>query len=102
MRIEVLYIADCPNHQLAVDRVRDALRSAAISGQVEEIEVRTQAQAETLRFIGSPTVRINGLDVEPEARAVDHFGLGCRSYLEDGRRSGLPSSNLLRLSLLDE
>jgi mercuric ion transport protein len=69
---------------------------------VQEVEVCTNAEAEALRFIGSPTVRVNGFDVEPEARAVQHFGLGCRSYLENGLRSGLPSSDLLRRSLQEQ
>ena len=101
MKVEVLYIADCPNHQLVVDRLREVLRSAAISERIDEVEVRTSAEAEALRFIGSPTVRVNGLDVEPEARTVYHFGMGCRSYLDNGRRSGLPSVDLIRRSLPD-
>ncbi len=99
MKIEVLYIADCPHYPSAVDRVRHVLRSVSLSEIVEEIEVCTSGEAEALRFIGSPTVRVNGLDVEPEARSVNHFGMGCRSYLENGRRSGLPSTDLLLHSL---
>jgi len=99
VKIEVLYIADCPNHQPTVDRVRDVIRSVSPSAKVEEVEIRSSTEAESLRFIGSPTVRVNGFDVEPEARSVQHFGLGCRSYLENGRRSGLPSVALLRHSL---
>src|SRR5258708_21877074 len=72
-----------------------------MSESIEEVEVRTSAEAEALRFIGSPTVRVNGLDVEPEARVVHHFGMGCRSYLDNGRRSGLPSVDLIRRSLPD-
>jgi mercuric ion transport protein len=101
VKFEVFYIADCPNHQPVVDRVREVLRSAAMSERIEEVEVCTSAEAEALRFIGSPTVRVNGLDVEPEARAVHHFGMGCRSYLDNGRRSGLPSVDLIRRSLPD-
>lgn len=102
MKVEVLYIADCPNHKPTVERVRDALRDAGMREMVQEEEVRTQADAEAMRFLGSPTVQINGLDVEPEARAVQHFGLGCRSYAEDGRRSGLPSSDLIRRALQEK
>ena len=99
MKVEVLYIADCPNHKPAVECVRDVLSSAGMPEMVQEVEVRTQADAEAMRFLGSPTIQINGLDVEPEARAVQHFGLGCRSYAEDVRRSGLPSSDLIRRAL---
>ena len=102
MKIEVLYIADCPNHKLAVERVRDVLHSVGMPEMVQEVEICTQADAEVRRFLGSPTVQINGLDVEPEARAVQHFGLGCRSYSEDGRRSGLPSSDLIRRALQEK
>jgi mercuric ion transport protein len=102
VKVEVLYIADCPNHKPAVERVRDVLRSSGMQEMIQEVEVRSQADAETMRFLGSPTVQINGIDVEPEARAVHHFGLGCRSYVEDGRRSGLPSSALIRRALQEK
>jgi mercuric ion transport protein len=102
VKVEVLYIADCPNYKPTVERVRHVLHSAGMREMVQEVEVRTQADAEAMRFLGSPTVQINGLDVEPEARAVQHFGLGCRSYLEDGRRSGLPSSALIRRALQEK
>lgn len=101
MKIEVLYIADCPNHQAAVERVREVLWTMGMPAIVEEVEVRTQADAEALRFLGSPSVRVDGLDVEPEARPVQYFGLGCRSYAENGRRSGVPSMDLIRSALKD-
>jgi mercuric ion transport protein len=99
VKVEVLYIADCPNHTPVVDRVRDVLRSTGMPQTVQEVEVCTNGEAEALRFLGSPTVRVNGLDVEPDARAVQHFGLGCRSYAENGSRSGLPSVELIRRAL---
>ena len=102
MKVEVLYIAECPHHMLAVKQVREALRAVNMPEMVEEVEVRTKADAEAWRFLGSPTVRVNGLDVEPEARGVQHFGVGCRSYLEDGRRSGLPSKDLILRALQED
>jgi len=95
VKVEVLYIADCPNHKPAVERAREALHSMGVPQTVEEVEIRTEADAKELRFLGSPTVRVNGVDVEPEAREIQHFGFGCRSYPEGGRRSGLPSSELI-------
>ncbi len=97
MKVEVLYIAECRHHMPAVERAREALRALGIPEMVEEVEVRTKADAEAWRFLGSPTVRVNGLDVEREARGVQHFGVGWRSYLEEGRRSGLPSKDLALL-----
>jgi len=99
LKVEVLYIADCPNHKPAVEQARKALREAGIPVVVSEVEIRTKAEAEAWNFPGSPTVRVNGVDVEPEARAVTHFGFGCRSYVENGRRSGLPSRELIGRAL---
>src|SRR5260370_9125599 len=95
MKVEVLYIAECPNHKPAVEQAREALRTAGMPEVVNEVEVRTKADAEAWRFLGSPTVRVNGLDGEPEARGVQHFGVGGRSYVGNGRRSGLASKDLL-------
>jgi len=66
---------------------------------VEEIEIRSDEDAKVWSFVGSPSVRINGLDIEPEARHVRHFGLGCRSYAENGRREGLPSEELIERAI---
>ncbi len=102
MKVEVLYIAECPHHEPAVEQVRAALRAVGVPAVVEEVEVKTKADAEAQTFLGSPTVRVNGLDVEPEARGVQHFGVGCRSYVEDGRRSGLPSKDMIQRALQEE
>lgn len=99
MKIEVLYIADCPHHKPVIERVRDVLCAAGIDDPVMEVEVLSTMDAEERGFFGSPTVRIDGLDVEPEARATRHFGLGCRSYAENGHRSGMPSRELIRRAL---
>ena len=99
MKVEVLYIAGCPNHKPAVEQARAALQAVGVPASVGEIEVRTKADADTWQFLGSPTVRVNGLDVEPEARGVQHFGVGCRSYIENGIRSGLPSKELIQTAL---
>lgn len=102
MKVEVLYIAECPHHEPAVEQARAALRFVGVPAVVEEVEVKTKADAEAQRFLGSPTVRVNGLDVEPGARGVQHFGVGCRSYVENGRRSGLPSKDLIQRALEEE
>ena len=58
MRVEVLYMEDCPNHREAVEIVRTALRAAGQPEQIRQVEVRTPAEAEAHAFLGSLTVRI--------------------------------------------
>jgi hypothetical protein len=101
LEIEVLYFKGCPNHKPAVEQVRKALQAEAIAGSVNEIEVRDAAMAAETRFIGSPSVRVNGVDVEEAAREAESFGFGCRTYFEDNRRSGLPSVELIRKALVN-
>lgn len=96
MKVEIFYFAGCPNHVPTAERVRALLEQEGVRAEVEEIEVRTPEQAEALGFLGSPSVRVDGVDVEPEARGVKTFGFGCRTYVEEGRRVGVPSAAMVQ------
>lgn len=99
MNVEVLFIAGCPHHKPAAELARQALQAVGLPMVVQEVEICTKEDADAWRFLGSPTIRVNGLDVEPEARMVRHFGVGCRSYRQDGHASGLPSMELIKVAL---
>jgi hypothetical protein len=99
MKIEVLYFSGCPNHAPAVERVREALRDEGLSGEIAEIEVPDTETAQRLRFLGSPSIRVNDLDIEPEARSRAVFGMMCRTYTDACCTSGLPSGELIRSAL---
>src|SRR5258707_482763 len=101
MRIEVLYFEGCPNHEPAVERVQQVLKEEAVSAEVLQVNVGDASTAQQLGFLGSPSVRVNGLDVEPTARSVRDFGMMCRTYMVEGRREGLPSRDMLRRSILE-
>jgi len=92
--IQVLCVAECLNCQPAVDRVRQVLRSEGVDARVEEVLVAEEAAARSLHFPGSPTVRVNGVDVEPSGQSA--FGLACRLYA-DG--TGLPPEQALRRAI---
>lgn len=96
MKVEVLYFQDCPNHRPAIERLIDILREEGVSADVAELEVPDAAAAQALGFLGSPTIRINGVDIDPAARSAIGFGLMCRTYTEAGVRTGLPSRELIR------
>jgi hypothetical protein len=63
MKIEVLYVAECPSHPAAVKLVRDVLSSEGVAAEIREVLVADEAMATDLAFSGSPTIRINGRDV---------------------------------------
>ncbi len=97
MRVQVLYFAGCPNHEPAVDLVRRVTAELGVVVEVEEVEVSSGDDVAALRFLGSPTIQVDGLDVEPAARARTDYGFSCRMY--DGR--GLPSREALAQSLAE-
>jgi copper chaperone CopZ len=99
MKIEILYFDGCPNRGLTVERVNETLRQEGLTADMVEINVRDDATARSVGFLGSPSVRIDGLDVEPSARPLQAFGMMCRTYIKDGKRVGLPSSELIRAAI---
>jgi len=99
MKIEILYFDGCPNHKPALERAHQLLREEGVSAQVLEVNVSDASIAQSVGFLGSPSVRVNGVDVEPEARAAREYGMMCRTYSVDGGREGLPSREMLRQAI---
>lgn len=95
LKIEILYIEDCPNHRATVSLLEDISNRAHLDAEIEEIEVKDLGTATAMGFLGSPTVRVNGLDIEPDARASREFGMMCRVYASGGRRVGVPPEDVL-------
>jgi hypothetical protein len=96
MKIEVLYVPDCPNRAVALERLREVLLGEGFPKLVNEVPVTDAEMAQSLKFPGSPTIRINGQDVEPQTEKAAAFGLMCRLYA-DG--TGAPSEVKLRAAI---
>jgi hypothetical protein len=91
MKVELLVFEGCPNWGPARDLLRASMASLGIAGEIQEIQVESQEQAQTLGFPGSPTLRVNDQDVAPLPDGVEP-AMGCRTYLVQGRRQGLPDA----------
>lgn len=66
---------------------------------VERIIVDNEDDARRLGFLGSPTLKINGVDVEPSARQRTDFGMACRVYRLGGRVLGAPPREMIQQAL---
>ena len=93
--IEILYFDGCPNHQPTLELTREVVAELGLEADIHEVLVETPEAATERRFLGSPSIRVNGRDIEPEARGQTDFALSCRMYGE----SGVPPRELLVAAL---
>jgi hypothetical protein len=94
MRVEILYVPGCPNYQPTFERLQAVLASEAVKTGIHGISVTNEGEAKALLCPGSPTVRVNGEDVELHQVSVP--SLACRLY---ANRSGVPSEESLRVAI---
>jgi hypothetical protein len=97
-RVEFLWWEGCPSYEEALARLREAMDQVGLDpGSVDVRHIDTEDEAATERFTGSPTIRIDGRDLQP---TDDPTGLTCRIYrLRDGRVSPTPDPADLRDAL---
>lgn len=96
MSVEVLYCDGCPNHEALLAHLRRLVACAATKDEVTLRRIESQREAERERFLGSPTVRVNGADVDPGASQRTDFGMKCRLYATpEGLRGTPPDAWLL-------
>ena len=72
--VRVLHIPGCKNAAVTVSLVSDVSDNMGLVADLQVIEVRDQEQAETLQFLGSPTVQINGQDIDLAVRGKSTYG----------------------------
>jgi hypothetical protein len=100
-RVELLWWRECPSWERALGTLREVMEAAGLDpGSVDVREVDTADAARAERFVGSPTIRVNGVDIQPPGEG-EPAGLTCRIYLRrDGRLSPLPDPDDLREALV--
>jgi hypothetical protein len=97
--IELLYFDGCPNHEALLPRLREIVADSDVSAEVDLRRISDDNAAQRERFLGSPTVRVDGHDVEPGAERRSDFGLKCRLYRTASGVSGQPDKEWLRAAL---
>ncbi len=96
MKIELLYFDGCPSHETLLPRLRKLLARADVDVPVHERRVESDAAAQRERFLGSPTLRVDGEDIEAGAGERTDYGLKCRLYpTREGLRGAPPDEWVL-------
>lgn len=105
MKIEILYFDECPNHKPALDLLKQVVNEENVDASINSIDITTDEMAQKMKFLGSPSIRINGKDVAGDGEAiaigVQGYSRKCRIYSESGTLSGLPDKETLRKAVVE-
>ena len=97
-RVDVLVFEGCPEVEATIEEARRAIAVAKVETELRVFVVDSDVEAKRLRFLGSPTVRVDGVDVDASARGRADYGVQCRLYSVAGRlRLRSPASGSDRL-----
>jgi hypothetical protein len=99
MTVELLYLPGCPNHQEAADLVRNVLQEEGVVANLIEISVCGFDEVKARGFPGSPTLRVNGRDIEDVPSAGLPIGFACRTYSIGGKQQGVPPRSWLERAI---
>jgi hypothetical protein len=98
--IEVLYVQDCPHYPATLALVERVRAEVGIDTELRISLIDDQAAAVQAQFPGSPTVRVDGHDVEPGSEPATEYIVACRLYRLEHRFAGQPEERWVREALL--
>lgn len=111
IKIQILYFEGCPGYPKAKEAVLESVKELGVDAKIEEILIDTEEKAVQYKFLGSPTVRINGVDVEEAAyggksatspKLKEEIFFGCRVYHYEGRQLHYPPKDLVKKAIQDK
>jgi hypothetical protein len=97
--VEILYFDGCPNHEPAVALVERIDRELGTGAELRLVNVPDQEAATRLQFLGSPTIRVDGVDVDPSSAQRGDYALSCRIFATDRGPAGQPEERWVRDAL---
>ncbi len=95
LKVELLYFEGCPNYKEALQSLKDAMRELQLGDEVDLIEVINSEIAIKMRFLGSPSIRIDGKDIEHAARQNTDYSMKCRRYNHGSELLGYPPREMV-------
>jgi hypothetical protein len=97
--VELLYFDGCPHRRQAAAAIVEAACRTGVRPEVRVTRVSDPRAAVRRRFLGSPTVRVAGRDVEPGADRRSEYALACRAYESENGRAWFPPVDLIAAAL---
>ena len=98
-KIEFLYFEGCPSYKQALDYLKELIDEEKLDANIELVLVESPEDAQKVGFQGSPSIKVNGVDLENNN---DGFSFNCRLYDIDGELTGIPSKEFIRKKILKQ
>jgi hypothetical protein len=98
MRIEVLTFEGCPSGDSAWELARRVAAEVDLAlTDMRRVEITSDTEAQEHRFLGSPSIHVNGEDIESARRGDARYAITCRVYRSpEGSISGVPPATMIR------
>ena len=97
MQIDLLYFDGCPSWQGGLENLKAALEAERLQADIRLVNVADDVQSAHLKFLGSPSFCVEGVDLYPEER--ESYSLSCRIYITPQGAKGTPTVEMLREKL---
>ncbi|HEY5649699.1 MAG TPA: DUF2703 domain-containing protein [Nitrospiria bacterium] len=95
LEIDFLFWKECPSYPKALERLQKVLNDRGLQAEIRHVEVKSEEDAVKWRFTGSPTIRINGRDIDPKMSGDQPYRLTCRVYYNpEGRPTPVPTEDM--------
>lgn len=94
IKMEILYFDGCPSWKPALENLEKVIETEKISAEIGLVKIASPEQAQIEEFLGSPSFRVDGIDLWPEKR--ENYTLRCRIYNSPSGMQGYPTTKMLR------
>ena len=96
MKIQLLHTADCHAWREGLSVLEEALKTNGLEVKYKVVLVETSDQAQTYKFAGSPTIQIDGVDVDPMAKNITLYSVSsCRPYFYQRKSYDYPPREMI-------
>lgn len=94
--VEILYTDICPFWKETLKLINEVAADLKVDVTIKKVKVSSEKDAKRLKFPGSPTVRVNGVDIGPAAAGQVEGYIGCRIYMYKGKTYELPPKEMIK------
>lgn len=96
--IQYYYFEGCPAWRVSWRNLKQAVLEMGIQADLKVVKLEAEEQVTTERFLGSPTIRINGNEIEGDESGKE-YTMACRAFTEDGKLTETPSAAFFKEKL---